>query len=98
MMHDYNAEDGGAPEIVQIATRTVTVRKERPGCRRHTLRKGDRVEQWIGLVDGEFTVDEQCPHCMDEALREDDAEIRRMVLEQERDELEYERIVVEFTP
>ena len=58
-------EDCGAPTCVELAQRqhrTRTARKLKCG---HEVEAGTLYRLWIGLVDGEFTIDCECAQCID---------------------------------
>ena len=61
---DITPADLDLPEIVQLGHYRRHTRKERKLSCGHTVPKGTFYEEWVGLVDGEFTVDHVCNVCL----------------------------------
>jgi len=56
-------EDSGAPVTRTLSNRTHRTRTQRVLPCGHEVPAGTRYRKWIGVVDGEFISDVECPRC-----------------------------------
>lgn len=61
-------QDAGAPTITTLSTSSHRTRSARQLQCGHDVEAGARYTEWVGLIDGEFTIHHDCQHCYDEMM------------------------------
>lgn len=73
-----------APTVVTLRTsRSRRARKERKLTCGHTIKVGQWYDEWVGVVDGEFTVDHHCENCIRELHEPSDEELEQWARDNE---------------